>query len=153
LIRSYNIALSAQEAEDVLFGAAQNLGNSNYFGHGLVDVEQSLIDGGGGSVYDLVLIVGPLTAGSTGTAAVTGSSLGNAVQLFNGSGLGSSTIPGLGVDLDIDNARKVAQGAANASGLAMISRNLPARLSGLTVFLQAADTGGRISNIVTDTIL
>jgi peptidyl-Asp metalloendopeptidase len=109
---------------------------------------------GGGSGYDLDLVLnGALVAGSTGSATISGSAWGFTVYLYNGSGAGSTTIPGLGVDLEIANARKVAQKNANSAGVADISKSLPASLSGRTVYLQAADELSQISQVVTATIL
>lgn len=151
LIRSYNPALSAQEAEDVLFGACQDIGSANYFGNGLVDSEQSLIDAGGTTNELLMVLNGDLIAGTSASATISNSSSGDTMYLYNGHGFGSSTIPGLG-DLGIDNANRVAQKAVNVWGFATISKNLPSRFSGMNVFLQAIDSSGRTSNIIADTI-
>jgi subtilisin family serine protease len=155
LIRSYNTALSAQETEDILFGAAKNIGTKFNTGKGLVDVEQSMIDaGGGGTTYDLTLTInGSLVSGTTASATVTGSVWTSRVYLFNGSGAGSTTIGFLGVTLDIANATKVLFRKANSAGVADINKFLPTRLSGLTVYLQAADENARISPVVVDNIL
>jgi thermitase len=152
LIRSYNPNLSAQEAEDVLFGACQNIGTANNFGHGLVDSGQSLMDAGGGTVYDLTLtMTTALIGGQTASATISGSASGETMYLYNGSGLGTTTIPGLGT-LDIASANRVAAKSVNAFGFAVINKFLPTRFSGLTVFIQAIDTAGRTSNIHTETI-
>ena len=83
---------------------------------------------------------------------VTGSVWLNKVYIYNGSGAGSTTIPGIGV-LEIANGRKVSQATANAAGTASASRFLPARLSGRTVNLQAIDDFGSLSAVSTTTIL
>lgn len=151
LIRSYNPALSAQEAEDVLFGACQDIGSANNFGHGLVDSEQSLIDAGG-STHELTLsITTALVAGATASATVSNSAYGETMYLYNGNGLGSTTVPGLG-DLDIANGNRIATRAVNVWGFAVINKTLPGGSSGVNVFVQAIDTAGRTSNVVQDTI-
>jgi peptidyl-Asp metalloendopeptidase len=105
------------------------------------------------SEYDLTLdIVGNLVAGTVGNVLVTGSVWTNWVYLYNGSGPGTTTLPGLGVDLEIANGLKVLQKKANAAGEADMTKNLPAGLSGLTVYLQAVDDLGNLSPVVTDTI-
>jgi len=151
LIRSFNPALSAQEAEDVLFGAAQDIGLAKHFGHGLVDSHQSLIDAGG-TTNELSLVMNSaLIAGTTASATVSNSSQGDTMFLYNGNGLGSTTIPGIG-DLGINNANRVASKAVNTWGFATISKSLPNRLSGFNVWLQAIDSSARTSNIIIDTI-
>ena len=107
---------------------------------------------GGGTSYDLDLAVGTLTAGQTGNATISGSAWGFRCYLYNGSGPGQTTIPGLGVDLEIANAKAVASKNANSAGVAAISKFLPSRLAGLTVYLQAADELSRISQVVSTTI-
>jgi subtilisin family serine protease len=155
LIRSYNTALSAQETEDILFGAATNIGTNFNTGNGLLNVEQNMIDaGGGGTTYDLTLTInGSLVGGTTASATVTGSVWTSKVYLFNGSGAGSSTIGFLGVTLDIANASQILSRTANSAGIADISKYLPNRLSGMTVYLQAADENARVSPVVVDSIL
>jgi peptidyl-Asp metalloendopeptidase len=106
------------------------------------------------STYDLTLdVVGSLVAGNVGNVLVTGSVNTNWVYLYNGSGPGTTTLPGLGVDLEIANGRKVLQKKANAAGEADMTKSLPGSLSGLTVYLQAVDQLGSLSPVVIDTIL
>ncbi len=151
LIRSSNPSLTAQEAEDVLFGACQDIGSANNFGHGLVDSHQSLIDAGG-SNYDLSLsITTALIAGQSASATVSNSVYGETIYLYNGNGLGSTTVPGLG-DLDVANGNRIATRAVNVWGSAVINKNLPAGSSGVNVFVQAIDTAGSLSNVIQDTI-
>ncbi|NQU47184.1 MAG: hypothetical protein HQ519_00920 [Planctomycetes bacterium] len=110
-------------------------------------------DTAGGISYDLALTLnGPLVGGSQASATVSNSTQGSVAYLFNGSGHGSSTIPGLGVDLQINNALQVAQKAVNVWGFATINKNLPPGLAGLTVYLQAADSNALLSPVVVDTI-
>jgi hypothetical protein len=94
----------------------------------------------------------PLTSGTNASATVDGSVPFSTVYLYNGSGLGSTTVPGLG-DLDIDNGRLVLSRRANAAGTASINRFLLAHLSGRTVWLQAIDSNGDVSQVETTTIL
>lgn len=130
-------------------GSAENYRSLNNTAQVVSDWRQ-----GGGSGYDLDLVLnGALIAGTTGSATVSGSAWGFYVYLFNGTGAGSTTIPGLGVDLEIANARQVAKKKANSAGVADISKTLPASLSGRTVHLQAADDLSKISQVVTATIL
>lgn len=103
--------------------------------------------------YELTMTVGVLQSGSTATATISGSDQGDVIYLYNGSGNGSTTIPGLGIDLEIANASVVAQKTAGAGGFVIISKNLPARFAGMTVYLQAADADGRMSAVHSDTIL
>lgn len=94
----------------------------------------------------------PLTSGTTANATVEGSDPFTVVYLYNGSGPGSTTIPGLG-DLDINNAKVVLNRTANAAGDTNINRFLPTRLAGRTVWLQVIDGTGKVSNVETTTIL
>ncbi|MAW61643.1 MAG: hypothetical protein CMJ94_12540 [Planctomycetes bacterium] len=153
LLRATNPALSAQEIEDLVFDHAQNIGLASRFGNGLIDVEASMMNAGGGGGYPLTLDYGgSLVGGTTVSWTVTGSVWLNKVYIYNGSGAGSTTIPGIGV-LEIANGRKVSQATANAAGTASASRFLPARLSGRTVNLQAIDDFGSLSAVSTTTIL
>jgi hypothetical protein len=107
---------------------------------------------GAGSNYDLTLTLGgPLVAGTTAT--VTGSVWTNQVYLYNGTGPGTTTLPGLGVDLEIANGKKIMTRTANAAGEAAFSKSLPMSLAGLTVYLQAVDDFASLSPVVVDTIL
>ena len=128
-------------------GSAENYRSLNNTAQVVSDWRQ-----GGGSSYDLDLAVGNLVGGQSANATITGSAWGFRVYLYNGSGPGQTTIPSLGVDLEIANARAVASKNANSAGVASITKFLPARLSGLTVFLQAADELSRISQVVSTTI-
>ncbi len=103
--------------------------------------------------YELTMTVGTLQSGSAGTATISGSAQGKVIYLYNGTGNGSTTIPGLGIDLEIANASKVAQKTAGAGGYVIITKNLPPSFSGITVYLQACDDDGKISAVHTDTIL
>ncbi len=103
--------------------------------------------------YELTMTLGTLQSGSSATATITGSTQGNLVYLYNGTGNGSTTIPGLGIDLEIANANKVAQKSVGAGGFAIITKNLPPSLAGMTVYLQACDDDGKLSAVHTDTIL
>jgi hypothetical protein len=94
----------------------------------------------------------PLTSGTAGIATVDGSVPFSAVHLYNGSGPGTTTVPGLG-DLDINNGRRILTRTANAAGTTSINRFLPARLSGRTVWLQVIDSNGETSQVETTTIL
>ncbi|MBC8406352.1 MAG: hypothetical protein H8E15_14115 [Planctomycetes bacterium] len=105
------------------------------------------------ATYDLTMTLSALNSGSSATATITGSLFGKVIYLYNGSGHGSTTIPSLGIDQEIANANKVAQKNANTSGFAIISKSLPPSLAGLTVYLQAADTDGKMSAVHVDTIL
>lgn len=105
------------------------------------------------TTYELTMTLSTLQSGSTATATITGSLQGNMIYLYNGTGNGSTTIPGLGIDLEIANANKVAQKTAGAGGFAIISKSLPPSLAGLTVYLQACDDDGKLSAVHTDTIL
>jgi len=108
-------------------------------------------DGGsGGPVLDLQLNL-PVIAGQVATATVTGTSFFQTVNLYNGSGLGTTVVPGLGT-LDIANGNQLLSSNANAAGVASFSRNVPTRLAGRTIFLQALDFNGDTSNVVTTTI-
>jgi hypothetical protein len=110
-------------------------------------------DTGGGISYDLALTLNsPLVGGSQASATISNSTQGSVAYLFNGSGHGSTTIPGLGVDLQINNASQVAQKAVNVWGFANINKNLPPALSGLTVYLQAVDSNALLSPVVVETI-
>ncbi|MCH2102302.1 MAG: S8 family serine peptidase [Planctomycetes bacterium] len=152
LLKATNPALSAQEVEDLIYDNARNIGSANNFGNGLIDVEASMANaGGGGGEYDLVLdLGGPLTAGTRVDWTVTGSVWTAQVYVYNGTGSGStSTAYG---DLEIANGRRVAQGRANASGTVSRSKNLPRSLSGRTVYLQVIDSTGRISEVQSETI-
>jgi len=152
LLRSTHPGLSAQEIEDLIFDNTQDIGPPKWFGKGLVDVEATMIAAGGGG-YGLVLdLGGPLTGGSTVNATISGSTPAIVCYVYNGTGLGSTTIPGIGI-LEIANGRKVAQGTANAAGDASVNRNLPARLSGRTVHLQCIDDLGATSAVHVETIL
>lgn len=107
----------------------------------------------GGPAFPLDLqLAGALVAGTSATATVDGSTFGFQVYLYNGSGLGSTTVPGLG-DLDIANGRRLMARSANAAGTASFTRSLPARLAGRTVYLQAIDEAGAKSQVVSETIL
>jgi len=152
LLRSTNPGLSAQDVEDLIFDNAQNIGSSNFFGNGLIDVEASMMNAGGGGGYDLDLIVDPLVAGTLGTATITGSTWTTRVYLYNGNGMGTTTTP-YGTDLEISNGNSVASDVANFTGTADITKTLPNALSGRTVYLQAIDENGLISQVVVDTIL
>lgn len=152
LVRSTHPGLSAQEIEDLLFDNAQDIGPPKWFGKGLVDVEATMIAAGGGN-YPLSLdLGGSLVAGTTVQASVSGSTPAILCFVYNGSGPGTTTIPGIGV-LEIANGRKVAQGTADAAGTAAINRNLPGFLSGRTVHLQAIDELGATSSVHVETIL
>ncbi len=155
LLRSSTPGLTAQEAEDFLFGACKNIGSSNTFGNGLVDVGQTMADGfgGGGTTYDLVLTMGgPLVAGTQATATVTGSVWLTDVHLYHGTGLGSTFIPGIGATLEIANAKRLMTDRANAAGQADFARNLPNSLAGRTVYIEAVDDLASISEVHTETI-
>ena len=145
--------VTPQEIEDLIFDHAQDIGQNRFFGKGLIDVEASMMNAGDGGGYALTLdLGGPLVAGTTVNATVSGSTWTANVYIYNGSGPGSTTIPGIGV-LEIANGRKVAQGTANGAGVASINRNLPARLSGRTVNLQCIDDLGATSAVHVETIL
>ncbi|MCH2101945.1 MAG: hypothetical protein MK209_08505, partial [Planctomycetes bacterium] len=102
---------------------------------------------------DLTLTLSlPLTSNTTASATVEGTDPFTIIGLCNGSGPGSSTVPGLG-DLDIDNAKLILQRTANAAGTSNINRFLPSRLAGRTVWLQVIDANGKVSNVETTTIL
>lgn len=153
LLRATNPGLSAQEIEDLIFDNAQNIGGSNQFGEGLIDVEASMMNAGGGGGYNLTMTLGgPLVAGTTANPVISGSVWTAKCYIYNGSGAGSTTIPGIGI-LEIANGRKVAQGTANPAGVASINRYLPARLSGRTVHLQCIDDLGSTSAVHVETIL
>jgi hypothetical protein len=96
---------------------------------------------------------GSLVGGSAASVTVTGSSWKKYNYVFNGSGFGSTTIPSLGIDLEIANATIVARGKANAFGEVTFTKPLKAAWSGMTVYLQAADDDGKISSVVVDAIL
>jgi len=104
----------------------------------------------GGPPIDLQL-GGPLVAGTLATATAAGSSPFATVYLYNGSGLGSTTVPGVG-DLEIANGRLILTETADASGQASYSRNLPAGLAGRTVYLQIIDEFGALSQVVSETV-
>jgi subtilisin family serine protease len=149
LVRATHPGLSAQEIEDLIFDNAQDIGPRFQFGKGLVDVEATMI----AASYDLRLdLGGPLTSGSTVSATISGSSPAAVCFVYNGTGPGSTTIPGIGT-LEIANGRIVAQGTANAAGIASINRFLPAQLSGRTVNLQCIDDLGSTSAVHVETIL
>lgn len=113
-----------------------------------------ILDTEGGIHYDLVLTInGSLQGGASNSATISQSTAGATAYLFNGSDHGTSTIPGLGIDLQIANAVQVAQRNVNVWGFATITKNLPPALSGMTVYLQAADSNGLLSPVVVDTIL
>ena len=106
----------------------------------------------GGTTYPLDLqLGGPLVAGTTATATVDGSTPFAQVYLYNGSSPGSTTVPGVGT-LDINNGKRLMTRSANAAGTASYTRSLPSRLAGLTVFLQAIDEFGALSQVVSETI-
>ncbi|MAW60426.1 MAG: hypothetical protein CMJ94_06285 [Planctomycetes bacterium] len=101
---------------------------------------------------DLVLTLSlPLVGGQTNNATVDGSDPFTTVYLCNGSGPGSTIVPGLG-ELDIDNGRLLLSRGANSAGFTNINRFVPTRLSGFTVWLQAIDANGLVSNVETTTI-
>lgn len=154
LLRATNPSLTAQEIEDLVFDHAQDIGGAYTFGNGLIDVEASMMNaGGGGSNYDLTFTLGgPLVAGTTATATISGSVWLTQCYIYNGSGPGTTTLPGFGVDLEIANGRSVASGRANSAGEANISKNLPNRLAGKTVYLQCVDELGNLSAVHTETI-
>lgn len=153
LLRATNPALTAQEIEDLVFDNAQDIGAAFQFGNGLIDVEASMMNAGGGGGYTLTMdLGGPLVAGTTVNATISGSIWTAKCYVYNGTGPGSTTIPGIG-SLEIANGKKVAQGTANAAGVASINRSLPARLSGRTVHLQAIDELGSTSAVHVETIL
>lgn len=107
----------------------------------------------GGSSYELDLVVDlPVVAGQVATATVTNGSWTYDTYLYNGSGPGTTTLPGIGVDLEIANAKQIAQDRPNQSGVADFSRLVPSKLAGRTVYLQAADVLAKISQVVTTTI-
>lgn len=130
-------------------GSAENYRSLNNTANIVADWRDG---GGSGGGYDLDLTVGTLVTGTSANATIEGSVWLSRVYLYNGSGAGSTTIPGLGVDLEINNAKVVASATANSIGTAVINKYLPPRLAGLTVYLQAADEFQRISQVVSDTI-
>ena len=104
--------------------------------------------------YELSFVLtSDLIAGSSARASITGSLRNNRIVLCNGSGAGTSTVPGIPVDLEIANAKVVHQAQANSFGFILINKFLPANLSGMNVYLQAADEDGRLSAVTVDTIL
>lgn len=153
LLKATNPALTAQEVEDLVFDHAQNIGLASRFGNGLIDVEASMMNaGGGGTNYPLTLdLGGPLVAGNPVNWSVSGSVWTAKVYVYNGSGAGSTTIPGIGT-LEIANGKKVAQATANGAGVASATRSLPSSLAGRTVNLQAIDDFASLSAVHTETI-
>ncbi|MAW60427.1 MAG: hypothetical protein CMJ94_06290 [Planctomycetes bacterium] len=106
----------------------------------------------GGSGYPLDLqLGGALVAGTTASATVDGTTPFAQVYLYNGSGPGSTTVPGVGT-LDIANGNRLMTRTANAAGTASFVRTLPGRLAGFTVWLQAIDEFGALSQIVNEQI-
>lgn len=106
-----------------------------------------------GDVNTLTLSItgGSLIAGQTNQAIVTGSTPFSTVYLYNGNGLGTSTVPQ--GTLGINNAKFVLQRNVNAAGNSVINRFLPASFSGRNLWLQAIDASGATSNVVITTVL
>lgn len=154
LLRATNPGLSAQEIEDLVFDHAQNIGAANTFGNGLIDVEASMMNaGGGGGNYDLTMTIagGVLVSGQFNSIAISGSVWTAKVYLYNGNASGTTGTPW--GTLEIGNGKRVGQATANASGTATIARTLPSSLAGRSVNLQAIDQLGSLSAVTSTTIL
>ena len=102
--------------------------------------------------YDLLLDVGPLRAGMPAMATLSGAAPGRAVIIaYSVAGLGTTTVPQLGIDLELASAALAARGHADASGAFSASRMVPAVATGRSVWVQAASFG-QLSNVVAETV-
>jgi len=82
----------------------------------------------------------PGVAGETNEIVVTGAKPGKLVIFGAGTVAGATPLPGCpGVDLGVTDLKKAGRAVADASGVARLTRPVPARFAGRTVLLQAVD--------------
>jgi len=86
------------------------------------------IDGGSAGAPVLAELTGGVPNATTGIA-------------FSTAGLGSTTLPSLGVTLTLDMPRELVRGTTDASGALTFSGNIPAGLAGRVVHLQGVQVG------------
>lgn len=104
-------------------------------------------------LYGMKLTHGPLVAGQTGTLQVSQAEPGrNVFFAASTTGLGTHGVPQLGVTLELDQPRLLAQATANGAGQASISGFIPPVLSGRSIWLQAA-ADGELSNVASVVVL
>lgn len=98
------------------------------------------------------LSITTLIAGASATFAVTnGNANAKAYVAYSVRGPGSTTIPGLGITLDIRNPKLLFSGNADSTGAISWSTTVP-QFPGLTVWFQACGMG-ITSNVISQTIL
>ncbi|MAW59287.1 MAG: hypothetical protein CMJ94_00475 [Planctomycetes bacterium] len=93
--------------------------------------------------------VSTLVAGQQGTATVTGGTP-SALQAVTYSlvGIGSTSVPALGVDLALEAPRLAFKGAADGSGARSWNFQVPASAVGRTLYIQAAEAGATTNVVI-----
>lgn len=90
----------------------------------------------------LLLAEDPISAGGSHTLSVTGATPGARVFfVYSTVGTELTEVPALNVTLSLQNPILIKSATANASGAASVSRPIPSGAAGLTVWLQAAESG------------
>ncbi|HJM39289.1 MAG TPA: S8 family serine peptidase [Planctomycetota bacterium] len=151
MIRMEYPSWSTAQVRQRLYDACDDMGNSTKYGHGRVNLYKSLTGGdpGGG----LTLSFSNLVSGSTTTLTVDGAPTSSTVYFaYSLLGSGSTTIPSLGVTLNLASPALAGTGIANASGTASMSRNVPASGRFVSIWLQAAVMGD-ISQVIPGIIM
>jgi glucose/arabinose dehydrogenase len=111
----------------------------------------------GGKIYKLIpaglnLAVGNAVAGSTVPIAVTaGAPNKRAFVIYSGRGLGQTVVPELGVILDLKSPQLGAATSMDSAGNLNLTANVPPFLSGIRMWVQAAQKGV-VSNVVTQVV-
>jgi len=97
-------------------------------------------------LFDILLTHGPLVSGQA--TVLNASSVTPGRQVFfarSGSGLGSYSVPQLGVTLDLNNPSLIGSAQANGQGQASVAFAIPPAAAGRSVWLQAC-ANGELSN-------
>jgi subtilisin family serine protease len=150
MIRMEYPSWSTAQVRQRLYDACDDMGNSTKYGHGRVNLYKSL---GGGPAGGLTLSFANLSAGSTATLSVEGAPASSTVYFaYSLLGSGSTSIPSLGVTLDMASPALAGTGTANASGTASMNQAVPASAQFVPIWLQAAVTGD-ISPVVPTVIM
>lgn len=148
-----NPYLSSHQLEDRLYASCDDLGapgNDDTFGWGRVNLNQAVHAAVAG---DMDLTVGTLIAGSTGIFDVSGAPPNTTVYVaYSLSGEGIYDIPALNTTVGLAAPQEATRGSSDASGYALMIRNVPGAASGLTVWFQAV-ADGSTSDIEVVTIL
>jgi hypothetical protein len=153
MIFANNPGMSAQGIEDILLASCDDIGaagEDNTYGHGRVNLRAAM-EYSGAAPLDLTL--GTLIGGSIVNANVDNCTpAAMVVVAYSVQGLGLSVEPNTGELLGISNNQTALILTADAFGTANGNSLVPARGSGRTVWVQAAEVGN-VSNIVSSVIL